>query len=222
MKNISSSYPVADWDNYARIFASVTPSIQLDIYKEACLHLHGKVIDLGSGTAKIAPFLANEENIQSYMGVDYSQEMVVVARWILEKLERPMFQIQHNRIEEITGTVFTSGVSIQSYYSWPNPLETLRHIFNLLSSEGVFVLATPNKNLNTKLLHKVLKQELIAHPDFKAYTDYNLKLASNPQANFIGMNELIEQVQEVGFHVKECHQKHLCGGMNFLVLGKHS
>ena len=31
----SIPYAVTEWNNYARLFSSVTPSMQLDVYKEA-------------------------------------------------------------------------------------------------------------------------------------------------------------------------------------------
>ncbi len=74
----SIPYAVTEWNNYARLFSSVTPSMQLDVYKEACYYLNGNVIDCGCGSAKIAPFLVDNENISSYTGLDYSSEMVEV------------------------------------------------------------------------------------------------------------------------------------------------
>lgn len=210
-------YVVSDWDDYARVFTAVTPGMQLAIYREACQHLQGNVVDCGSGTAKIAPLLSEDPSIDSYTGIDYSKEMVNVAQQLLQKLNRPDFSILHSRIEDVSGS-FSSAVSIQSYYSWPDPQETLKAIFRLLAPGATFVLATPNLDLKPNEIARELKQELIAHPDFEAFWDYNLKLAGNPQANFIEMDQLLEQVRQAGFKVQECHQKHLLGGMNFLVL----
>lgn len=215
-------YTVNEWNNYAHLFAYVTPSIQLAIYQEASLHLTDSVVDCGSGTAKIASLLVDNPAITSYTGVDYSEEMIAVANWILRKLKRPNFQVLHQRIEDLVGQQYASAVSIQSYYAWPNPEQTLAVIFQILKPEGKFVLASPNETLPLKLneLANDLSKELIAHPYLDAYLDYNLKLAQNTQAHFVEMDELVKQVQAVGFHVEECHQRHLRGGLNFLVLRK--
>jgi SAM-dependent methyltransferase len=213
------AYPVSEWGAYARLFASVTTSVQLAVYREACTYLLGDVVDCGCGAAKIAPLLADNEGVLSYTGIDYAQEMVAVARWVVGTLQHPDFSIHPGKIEE-TGGCFTSAVSIQSYYSWPEPLVTLRHIFGMLADDAVFVLATPNRNLCPEKLLKEAEKELLAHPDFQAYKAYNLKLATNPQANFISMDALVRQVQQVGFQVLECHQRHFSGGLNFLVLHK--
>lgn len=212
-------YPESDWNSYARLFAAVTTSVQLAVYHEACLHLQGDIVDCGCGSAKIAPFLVDNEQVSSYTGVDYSAEMVTAAEWVVGALEKENFSIQHCKIEEAGGT-YNSAVSIQSYYSWPEPLVTLKQIANLLVDGGTFVLATPNASLDLMHLLKDARKELLAHPDFETFRNYNLQLAANPQANFVSMNELIQQVQAVGFEVIECHQKHFKGGLNFLVLRK--
>lgn len=212
-------YPASEWNSYARLFTAVTTSVQLEVYREACSHLEGRVIDCGCGSAKLAPFLADMPNISSYMGVDYALEMVTAAQWVLSTLDRPNFTIQHGKIEEAEG-LFDSAVSIQSYYAWPEPIQTLSHIAKLIKAGGVFVLVTPNQQLDLQKLVKDARKELLAHPDFEAYKEYNLKLANNPQANFVSMDNLIQQAQQTGFVVSECHQKHFQGGLNFLVLHK--
>lgn len=212
-------YPESDWNSYARLFAAVTTSVQLAVYREACLYLRGNVVDCGCGSAKIAPFLVDNEQVSSYTGIDYSAEMVTAAEWVVSTLERNDFGIKHCKIEDAVGH-YDSAVSIQSYYSWPEPLVTLEHIAGLLVEGGQFVLATPNPSLSLVNLAKDARKELVAHPDFQAFQDYNLQLAANPQANFVSMDALITQTQQVGFAVIECHQKHFQGGLNFLVLRK--
>ncbi len=218
----SLPYPVNEWDVYAQLFATVTTSMQLKVYEEACSYLYGNVVDCGCGVGKLAPFLAEKQDVKSYTGIDYSKEMINIARWIIKKLRHSNLSVTHSKIEDVSGKQFSSAVSIQSYYSWPQPLETLQSIFNLLGHNGIFVLATPNQSLPLDKLAKDAEQELIAHPDFEAYRDFNLKLAGNPQANFVEMDELIRQVRHVGFKVQECHQHHFRGGLNFIVLRKEA
>lgn len=214
-------YPVSEWNQYARLHASIMTSQQLALFREACAHLYGKVIDCGCGTAKLAPLMVDNPEISHYVGVDYAQTMTTVAQDIIARLPRSTFSIRQAKIEAIdTSEQFTTAVSIHSYYAWPKPLATLAHIYALLQHDGLFVLATPNKQLDqAKLLHEAEK-ELIAHPDFAAFKAYNLQLEANPQANFIDMDELIKQTQQVGFKVVFCHQEHYEGGVNFLLLRK--
>lgn len=212
-------YPVKEWDEYAKLHASIMTSQQLALFNEACSYLDGDIIDCGCGTAKLAPLLADDNKVHSYTGVDYSKEMVSVAQHIIEHLGRQNFHVQFSKIEDVNQH-YNAAVSIHSYYAWLKPLDVLSHIFQCLTNQSIFVLATPNKHINQAKLLKEAEKELIAHPHFEAFKNYNLKIEANPKANFISMDELIKQVQKVGFKVLNCHQKHYNGGVNFLVLQK--
>ena len=226
-KSNKGAYSTSEWNYYAWLHASVTTSFQLAVYKEARKYLSGDIVDCGCGTAKIAPLLvdrklADNNYVKSYTGIDFSEEMVSVSRWVLGRIKQASFSIEHSKIEELNGMdgSFTSGVSIQSYYSWPDPILVLSHIYKLLAKNAIFVLVTPNQSLSLIELIKEVESELIAHPDFQDFKKYNLQLAGNAQANFVSMNELINQIQQVGFTVQTCHQNHFKGGLNFIVLKK--
>ena len=218
----SHTYSINDWNNYARLFASVTLSAQLDVYKEACAHLFGDVVDCGCGSAKIAPFLIDQQNIKSYTGLDYSKEMVEVASWVVQQLGRADFNIWQSKIEEFNGNLFDSAVSVQSYYSWPEPEKVLKHIYNMLKPNGIFVLATANPKLPFDEMAKDAWRELLTHPDFEAFKAYNLKLASNPYARFVSLNDLVQEAMQVGFKVESAHQRYFRGGLNFVILSKEA
>lgn len=220
-RNGEVAYTVSEWENYARLHASVTTSVQLALYRESCQYLSGSVVDCGCGSAKISPLLAGNESVTAYTGIDYAQEMIAVAQQIVQTLDRSSFTVLHSRIEDVKGQ-FNSAVSIHSYYAWPEPVVTLKHIFDMLAEGANFVLATPNPGLCLEKLLQDAEKELVAHPDFGAFKRYNLKLGNNPQANFISMDALIRQTQEAGFKVVECHQRHFAGGVNFLVLRKET
>ncbi|HPE60754.1 MAG: methyltransferase domain-containing protein [Thiothrix sp.] len=215
------AYPVTDWDAYAELFAAVTTSVQLAVYREAAGHLTGAVVDCGCGSAKMAPFLATRPPVRSYTGIDGSQAMVTVARRLLARLGNTAFQVQQDWIEKVSGNgVYDSAVSIQSYYSWPEPLTVLQAIQRLLVPKGLFVLATVNLHLPLEALIREAEQELAGHPALDAYREHNRRLAANPGANFITMDALIAQVRMAGFRVQEAHQRHFRGGLNFLLLQK--
>lgn len=212
-------YKMEEWSGYARSHSSVLSSFQLDLYREAAQHLTGSTIDCGCGTARLAPFLADQAHITQYIGVDAAEQMVTVARQLISKLANNKFRIIHCNIEDMREQ-FTSGVSIHSYYAWPDPKRVLRHIFQLLLPGGLFVLATPNKMLDMPKLLRETDKELLCHPDYDNFKQFNLQFANNPNARFVPLNVLIRQVQEIGFEVQECHQKHYLGGVNYLLLKK--
>ena len=209
-------YRIHDWNRYAGLHASVTTTKQLEMYYDAATYLTGNVVDFGCGTAKIAPLL-DAKSVETYTGVDLSKDMVDVASATVKSLCSFPTEIRHCEIDAITGQ-FDSAVSIQSYYAWSEPIETLKRIKSVLAVEGRFVLANANENLRLDKLLEQAERELAWHPDFAEFKAYNLELKSNNDAYFPSMDQLIRDVQLAGFRVLECHQRHFEGGLNFLVL----
>ena len=211
------SYQLADWEEYARIFSSITTPAQMEVYEAASSYLHGSVFDAGSGTGKIAHYLKENGKVTSYTGADYSKSMVEVGNEVLQSLAQSSFSIEHCKIEDMQGC-FDSAVSIQSFYTWPEPYETLKHIYDLLVQGAIFVLATANDRLNLEPLIKDADKVLAGHPFRDAYKQYNIDLAENTRGNFISLDKLIRLVQQVGFRVINADQKLFHGSLNFLVL----
>jgi len=212
-------YDLSEWERYAKVFSSITTPAQMEVYEEASSHLFGDVLDAGSGTGKIAHYLNNNPNIDSYTGVDSSKEMVEVGNDILQRLDQPLFKIKHCKIEDTVG-VFDSAISIQSFYAWTNPKETLNSIFKLLKPDGIFILATANNELNLNTLIKDADKILSGHPNIDEYKQLNIQLADNAKGNFISLDELVCLVREVGFIILEANQRYFHGGINFLVIKK--
>jgi len=213
------NYKVKNWDTYARSHASVITSFQWDLYQEAVQYMVGDVVDYGCGTAKLAPILDDNQQIDSYTGVDFSPEMVKMARWIVAQLTNKAFTIKQQKIEQTTG-LYSSAVSIHSYYSWINTQVVLSNIYQCLKKEGVFVLVTPNPKLDMAKLIEQSNKELLAHPDAESFRQLNFLFEKTAYARFISMDALILDCQTAGFKIIECHQRHYLGGVNFLVLRK--
>lgn len=213
-------YGPGTWNTYARYFFGVTTSFQLDLYREAARHLQGDVIDLGCGTAKLAPMVLDNPSVNSYTGIDASEEMISLAQLLSKLLGKTKFNLIHGEIESLTHKQYVSGISINSYYSWPDPMKTLTHIYNMLEDDAIFVLATPNDRLNMPAILYQCEKELIGHPYFETFKQMNLSLAENDHAGFLVMDTLIQQVQRAGFRIQSCNQSFYAGGMNFLVAAK--
>ncbi len=212
-------YEMSEWNSYSRCFASVMTHVQRELYHDAAQYLTGHVVDLGAGAARLAPLLVDNRQVSHYTAVEYADDMVQIARFTLAKLDCPTFEVLHQKVEEVQG-IFTSAVALQSFYAWDKPVETLRHIYDSLVSDGIFVLATPNNMLDQKKLFHEAEKELMWHPDFEIFRQHNLQIEHNPSANFIAMDVLIKQVQEAGFEVCNAHTKHYGGGVNFVVMKK--
>ncbi len=217
--NIEETYPVAVWNTYSRFFASVYTHVQRELYQEAVKYLSGHVVDLGCGPARIAPLLAESENVLHYTGIEYADEMVEIAEYTLSQLSRPSFRVLHTAVEDVTGQ-FTSAVSLQNYYACINPIQMLFRVFDALEPGAIFVIATPNPSLDQQKLFQAAKNEMMWHPDFAAFEKYNMQLAENESAHFVSMDTLLTQLHAVGFIIEMCHQKHYEGGVNFVVCRK--
>jgi len=213
-------YQAETWDNYAGCFASVTTPFQMELYNECVQHLKGDVVDLGCGAAKVAAFLAGMPEVMSYTGVDCSKEMVAEAESILARLPGLNGRIVESTLEQLPLSGFTSAVSTNSYYAWPEPVPVLEHIHHCLAEGAVLVLATPNENLDMVELLRQSEKALLAHPHFELFKKENMKLAGNGEANFVKMDTLVSQLHSAGFNIVECHQRLFRGGINFIVSKK--
>lgn len=217
---MTALYNVSEWESYAASHLSVLPSLQLEMYKTVARYMHGNVADFGCGTARIAPFLADKAEVSHYTGVDYASEMVGKAHWLLEHLARDNFQVLHARIETVDAEPFDSALSVNSYYTWSDPLGILSHINRLLRPGASFILATPNKTLDMRKLAKEADKELLGHPHYPAFRQKNLELAGNEQAAFVEMDTLVQQLSHTGFSLVSCHQDFYLGGLNFIHVRK--
>ena len=212
------------WNDYSRVFTSVLTQVQRDLYIDASHYLSGKVLDLGCGSARLAAYLADNQKVTHYTGIEYAHSMVKLSDYTLQQLARSEFTVHHQKVEDICleelGGQFHSAVSLQSYYAWDKPKQSLANIFSLLIPSGLFVMATVNHNLDQEKLFRDAKKDLMWHPDYKVFKAYNLEIADHPKTNYVTMDELIRQVQSAGFEAISCHQDHYAGGLNFLVCRK--
>lgn len=219
-KNTTTIYKPDTWNIYAQYFFGVTTSFQLDLYRAAAGYLKGDVIDFGCGTAKLAPMVLDNPSVNSYIGIDASEEMISLAQLLSKLLGKTKFNLIHGEIESLAHQRYASGVSINSYYSWPDPIKTLAHIYDMLEDGAIFVLATPNDRFNMRKILYQCEKELIGHPYFEIFKQMNLSLAENDGAGFLAMDALIRQIQHAGFRVQNCNQSFYADGMNFLVATK--
>lgn len=216
-----AAYQKSEWDAYAVSHQSVMPSVMFELNQAVADRMSGDVLDCGCGTAKVAPFVLEQPSVSSYTGIDYAQQMVDRARWMIDRFPGKPSEIIYGKIEELEAERHVdSCLSINSYYAWDDPLAVLSHIYTLLREGGQVVLATPNNNLDMPKLLAIIDKEIIAHPCYPDFRQMNLAFCDNPDALFVDMDDLIKQVQSVGFHVIEAHQRFYLGGLNFLLMYK--
>jgi SAM-dependent methyltransferase len=213
-----------DWNQYAHVFASVLSPLQRELYLDACQYLSGKVVDLGCGSARLAAYLADKPEISHYTGIEYARSMVELAQQTLDRLAKSRFTVQKDTIEAFAAEKqegrFDAAVSLQNYYAWNEPQQTLHNIHGLLKPGGRFVIATVNPHYDQEKLFADAEKDLMWHPDFPTFKRLNRSLANNPQTRFVGMDALLKTLQQAGFGIELCHQRHFMGGLNFVLCSK--
>jgi 2-polyprenyl-3-methyl-5-hydroxy-6-metoxy-1,4-benzoquinol methylase len=220
-KKEEEAFSQKEWDEYSPFHLGVMTSVQHEVYQHIPGKVHGNVLDLGCGSGRIMAFMQNAKEVQSYTGVDASEEMIHQASWLKQQLGYQAANLVNARIEDIDGK-YDSIVSIHSFYSWDEPDQVLSHIYDLLSDDGVFVLVTPNNRFNVEELSNMVKRELLGHPYYEQFLTINYSIANKAQAQSVyqPMDTLIDQVRRAGFCVNAAHNEFFLGGASYLELTK--
>ncbi len=213
-----SAHKITDWNQYAAPFQSVMPSEMVRLNRDAAGKLYGTVADFGCGTGKIIPYTTSQDRVTRYIGIDMSYAMVKGAKWMAQQFPAKPCKIIESRIELVSIEPVDSAVSINSYYTWDDPLQVLKHISRQIKRDGGFVLATLNPGINMQALLEEAEKEQIANPFWKAFASQNLAICDSPNTHLVEIDELIEQVREAGFGVNMAHTDFYGGGLSYLVL----
>jgi len=201
---------------YAPIFGAITPLCVSEVYQAASSELSGSVLDAGCGPCKLAPYLVDQPEFLRYMGVDYSREMVTLARQLLDQLDSRRFQVQCDKVENTHGE-FDCVVSLQSYYAWPNPVKALTRLHQVLVPEGKLVLASANDRLDISKLLDEASRDWLLNPLWPEYRQHNQQIAANASGHFPSLDSLIGELRCVGFEIADAHTRFYDGGLNYVV-----
>ena len=213
-------YPTDYWENYATVFHTIMPSSMTQMNAEVAKWMSGIVADYGCGSGKAIPFIFDQPQVTSYIGIDMCTKMAQLAEWVLTQFPQKQGRIILTDINDTSFAPVDSAISINNYYSWPNPESILTKIFQQLKENGIFVLATINTSIDMPKLLQAADKEMIGHPHWEKFKEYNITISENKHANFIELNDLIQQVSSIGFKVLEAHTHHYNGGLNFIVMKK--
>ena len=196
-------------------------SVQREVYQELSSKVFGNVLDAGCGTGRIMAYLQDNPHLKRYVGIDASHDMIKHAAWLKDQLAFEQATLELTRIEQAKGH-FDCIVSIHSYYSWTDAASVLKHLRQLLSDRGKFLLVTPNDGFNAERLTHLVKQELLGHPYYEDFLATNQAIASTAKAKnlYVSTDELISRVRESGFKVNAAHSNFFLGGASYLELSK--
>ena len=207
------------FDDYAPLFAAITPNCMREVYRETMRHVYGSIVDCGSGPCKLAPRMLHAPNFLHYHGIDYSREMVALGQQLLSRLSDTRFTVQCESIDNLRGE-YDCAVSLQSYYAWPNHAKALTSIHKCLVTGGKFVLGTANKQLDIEWLLSQESVDWMIHPLWDDYVKHNRQIAKERSGRFDELDELIGELRGIGFSVLNAHTDLYNGGLNYVVCMK--
>lgn len=216
-RNKQVPFEVEQWDDYSQYHLGLMVSIQNEVYTQVASRVRGRVLDVGCGSGRIMGYMQDAPLVDSYTGVDLSEKMLEQAQWLKEKLGYDEAMLKHCGIDKIAGK-YDSIVSINSYYSWPEPEAILSAIYKRLRSNGLFILATPSRDFDVEKLSRLVKRETLGHPYHDKFLSINEGIAS--QAHHGPLDALVGQVRKIGFKVKVAHSNFFLGGLSYLELTK--
>ena len=108
------------------------------------INLDAFILDVGCGGGKAVQELARISSRGKVCGIDYSEEMVQLARKInKEFVENGHVEIMHGSVSSLPfpDAMFNLVTAFETYYFWPNLIDDLREVKRVLKAGGTLLIA---------------------------------------------------------------------------------
>jgi len=105
---------------------------------------NASILDVGCGGGKAVQELARISSSWKVCGIDYSEEMVQLARKINKKfVEKGHVEILHGSVSSLpfSDGMFDFVTAFEAYYFWPNLIDDLKEIKRVLKPGGTLLIA---------------------------------------------------------------------------------
>ena len=105
---------------------------------------NASILDVGCGGGKAVQELARISSSWKVCGIDYSEEMVQLARKINKKfVEKGHVEILHGSVSSLSFSdgMFDYVTAFEAYYFWPNLIDDLKEIKRVLKPGGTLLIA---------------------------------------------------------------------------------
>lgn len=153
------------------------------VFDQMAVQAGDRIIEIGCGTGKLISRMAGDVDGGWIEGVDFSGEMVSVAR------KRNNREIAGGRVNIVEGNFdemafekrrFTKACSVNTLYFWPRPEHTAKKLADILTPGGRLVLAFEDigqlkqRNLDHDVFHFYSEddvRDLLAGAGFSGQTD---------------------------------------------------
>ena len=108
------------------------------------INLDAFILDVGCGGGKAVQELARISSGGKVCGIDYSEEMVQLARKINRKfVENGHVEIMHGSVSSLPfpDGMFNIVTAFETYYFWPDLINDLREVKRVLKAGGTLLIA---------------------------------------------------------------------------------
>jgi ubiquinone/menaquinone biosynthesis C-methylase UbiE len=155
------------------------------------------VLDVGCGGGKVVQKLARFSSRGKVFGIDYSEDMVQLARKINKKfIENKHVDIMHGSVSSLpfTDGTFNLVTAFETYYFWPNLIDDLKEIKRVLKPGGTFLMTNEgytHEKFEKRNAHLARWGDMMFHTpegyrEFLAEAEYNdFEIFEIPEKNWI-------------------------------------
>ena len=104
---------------------------------------HDTVLDIGCGGGNTLARMAERVTEGHLVGIDYAETSVEASRaFNIELIEAGRMEILHGSVEHLpfADGHFDAVVTVESFYFWPSPEESLKEVARVIRRGGTFLL----------------------------------------------------------------------------------
>ena len=157
------------------------------------IQTNDRILEIGFGTGRLIHKLAQQIDNGLIEGVDFSREMVSIAR------KRNRKSIAQGKVKIVEGNfdkmpyekqMFSKACSVNTIYFWPGPVSIAKKVADILKPGGKFILAFEDieqlkqRKLNQEVFHLYSKDE-IQNLLIKAGFSSNTSMVSKKKSKLI-------------------------------------
>lgn len=104
-----------------------------------------KILDIGCGIGQLAQEITDYFKVAQYTGIDVSKKMIEKA---LERNRKERIILMNKAVEEMDERIgkFDVVICTHAFPYFPNKLQVIKRVYDMLTEGGVFILANASEN----------------------------------------------------------------------------
>lgn len=209
------------WEEYCSLFAKFTFSIQDELLCYTANRSSGVVLDAGTGVGKLIPYLLEQPQVTSIIGIENNPFMAEKGKQMIASMETQRVSIvEHDifKLDTLNIKKVDTITCLNVIYSLlENPREFLQKAYDFLADDGRIIISNPmpTVDLDNDITPK-LSRELEGNEkeEFDRFIELNQKLLGNntgfsPQ--LFSQEEMETLLEEIGFTIERSVTTHYFG-----------